>query len=151
MKRFYPILLTGFGAGWLPLAPGTWGSVLALGIAWPLSMLPGPYLQLTLCLLIIAGAWIGAKGSEILAGEWGDDPSQTVLDEMVGMWIAILGLPMHWPLWLAAFFLFRIFDIFKPFGIRRLERLGMGWGVMADDMLAGVYTNVLLQIGWLLW
>jgi phosphatidylglycerophosphatase A len=69
-----------------------------------------------------------------------------VIDEMVGMWIAVLGLPVSWQYWLAAFLLFRFFDIFKPLGVRRLEKIEGGWGVMLDDVMAGVYTNVLLQM-----
>ncbi|MBL7775266.1 MAG: phosphatidylglycerophosphatase A [Saprospiraceae bacterium] len=146
MLRFYKLMLSGFGAGWLPLAPGTWGSAAALLLAWPISIwTPPEVLQLCLLFLILAFLWIGVSGSKLLAGDWGEDPSQTVIDEMVGMWIAVLGLPVAWTWWLAAFVLFRLFDIFKPLGIRRLERLGEGWGVMLDDVLAGVYASVVLQ------
>ncbi len=146
MKRFYKLTLSGFGAGWLPVAPGTWGAALAALLAWPLTILTPQLVPLELTVLIIGFAWIGALGSNVLAEEWGDDPSQTVIDEMVGMWIAVLGLPLQWPYWLAGFFLFRVFDIIKPFGIRRLEKIEGGWGVMLDDVMAGVYSNVLLQL-----
>ncbi|MCC6461343.1 MAG: phosphatidylglycerophosphatase A [Saprospiraceae bacterium] len=147
MKRFYKLLLSGFGAGWLPIAPGTWGAAVAALAAWPLALLAPAHATLVLTVLIISCTWIGARGSHLLANEWGEDPKQTVIDEMVGMWITILGFPLHWPILLAGFLLFRIFDILKPFGVRRLEDIGGGWGVMLDDVMAGVYANLLLQIG----
>lgn len=146
MKRFYKLMLSGFGTGWLPVASGTWGAAAAALIAWPLTLLTPNALTLELMILIVGFTWIGALGSDVLADEWGDDPSQTVIDEMVGMWIAVLGLPLTWQYWLAAFLLFRFFDILKPLGVRRLEQIGGGWGVMLDDVLAGVYANLVLQV-----
>ena len=146
MKRFYKLMLSGFGAGWLPLAPGTWGAAAAALLVWPLAMLTPSALPVELTLLILSFSWIGALGSDAMAEEWGEDPRQTVIDEMVGMWIAVIGLPVDWRYWLAAFLLFRFFDIFKPLGIRRMEKLGDGWGVMLDDVVAGAYANVLLQL-----
>ncbi len=145
-RPIFKFLLRGFGAGLLPIAPGTWGSAVAILLAWPLARWTPDYFHLELCLLIGASVWICAKGSAMLREEWGDDPSQTVLDEIAGMWIALLALPFHWHYWLAAFFLFRFFDIFKPLGIRRLEKIGGGWGVALDDVLAGVYANVVVQV-----
>lgn len=145
-RAVYKFLLRGFGAGLLPVAPGTWGAAAAVLLAWPLARWAPDYFHLILCLLIPASAWIGARGSALLRDEWGEDPSQTVLDEITGQWIALLWLPFEWPYWLAAFFLFRFFDIFKPLGIRRLEKVGGGWGVVLDDMLAGVYANVVVQV-----
>ncbi|MEL6867415.1 MAG: phosphatidylglycerophosphatase A, partial [Bacteroidota bacterium] len=75
------------------------------------------------------------------------DPSKVVIDEMAGMWISLLWLPFSPLLLLLAFLLFRAFDIGKPFYIRQMEKLPSGWGIMMDDVLAGVYTNLLLQIG----
>lgn len=139
-------MLSGFGAGWLPLAPGTWGSAAAILLVWPLAVWTPGLLHVELITLIVLFFWIGVLGSDLLRNEWGEDPSQTVIDEMVGMWIALLALPFEWPWWLAAFLLFRLFDIFKPLGIRRLESIGQGYGVMLDDVLAGVYASLLLQV-----
>lgn len=144
-RDVYKFLLRGFGAGLLPVAPGTWGALVAVLLAWPLTRWTPDYFNLILCLLIPASAWIGARGSALLRDEWGEDPSQTVLDEISGQWIALLWLPFGLPYWAAAFFLFRFFDIFKPLGIRRLEKIGGGWGVVLDDMLAGLYANVVVQ------
>ena len=80
-----------------------------------------------------------------MESEWGKDPKQTVIDEMIGLSIAVLGLPLSWPYLLGAFILFRFFDIAKPLGIRQLEEAPKGWGVMLDDVLAGVYANICLQ------
>ena len=146
MQRYYKFLLSGFGTGWLPVAPGTWGSAAAILLAWPLAFWTPDLFHLELMALIVVFFWIGAIGSDLLRSEWGEDPSQTVIDEMVGMWIALLALPFEWPWWLAAFLLFRFFDIFKPLGIRRLESIGQGYGVMLDDVLAGVYASLVLQI-----
>ncbi|MEQ1745100.1 MAG: phosphatidylglycerophosphatase A [Saprospiraceae bacterium] len=145
-RNGYKFLLRGFGTGLLPVAPGTWGSTAAILLAWPLAMFTPDFFRLELCLLVVAATWVCATGSALLRDEWGEDPSQTVLDEMAGMWLGLIGLPLGWNYWLAAFFLFRFFDIFKPLGIRRLEKIGDGWGVVLDDLLAGVYANMVIQL-----
>ncbi len=148
-RQTWKLLLSGFGTGWLPLAPGTWGAALATLLLFPLAMLPSATMAtLILTVAIVVFTWLGVIGSDIVADEWGDDPRQTVIDEMVGVWIALLGLPLTWPWLLAGFVLFRFFDIAKPLGIRRLERLHGGWGIMLDDVLAGVYANLALQIAY---
>ena len=95
-----------------------------------------------------AGIWSADK----LESEWGKDPSKVVVDEMVGVWIALLAVPVGnvWYI-LFAFLLFRFFDIFKPLGIRKMEQLEGGIGVMADDILAGIYSFLLLMgVRWLI-
>jgi phosphatidylglycerophosphatase A len=89
----------------------------------------------------LLGAWTAQK-MEI---EWGKDSSKVVIDEVAGMCIALLFLPVSLVWTGAALVLFRFFDIVKPLYIRRMEAIPGGWGVMADDLLAGVYTNLLLQ------
>jgi phosphatidylglycerophosphatase A len=145
-KKINRLFLTGFGAGTLPVAPGTWGAALATLMVWPMPILSIPVVHLLLSVLIVVFLWIGVNGSAAVASEWGKDPKQTVIDEMVGLWITVLGGPYTWTHLLAGFFLFRFFDIAKPLGIRRLEPLENGWGVMLDDVLAGVYANIVLQI-----
>jgi phosphatidylglycerophosphatase A len=76
---------------------------------------------------------------------WGKDNYRIVIDEVAGMSLSLCFVPVAWPYVLAAFVLFRLFDITKPFFIRRMEGLPGGWGVMMDDMLAGLYANLLLQ------
>lgn len=145
----HKVIATGFGVGLAPFAPGTMGALLAvaLWLAAFACMDFGALRWVTLaavCLFAVGGAC----SATALKPFWGKDPSRVVVDEMVGVWIALLAVPDRSPLaWgyvLAAFVLFRVFDIFKPLGIRRMERLPDGIGVMADDMLAGIYSFMLL-------
>jgi phosphatidylglycerophosphatase A len=136
---------TAFGLGLSPVAPGTMGALggIATGL-WILNTCPFP--NYILILLIVLCTVLGAVSSKILELEWGDDPSRIVIDEVVGMWISMLFLPALWECYLAAFILFRLFDIFKPLYIKRMEYIKNGWGVMMDDVLAGIYANIILQI-----
>lgn len=147
MKKTYKFFLSGFGSGFLPVAPGTWGAAVAVLMAWPLQYIDNQLIvTLILSLTTIVFLWIGVRGSQLMEAEWGKDPSQTVIDEMIGVWIALLGFSITVPHLLAAFVLFRFFDIAKPLGVRSLEKIGDGWGVMLDDALAGVYANITLQV-----
>ena len=151
MKKpsFLPILIgTGFGSGFSPFAPGTAGALLATLIWFGLSFIVSEIclIWLTVVLVLVftfAGIWAADK----LETYWGEDPSRVVVDEMVGVWIPLLAVPnddkWFWYV-IAAFALFRIFDIAKPLGIRRMESLKGGVGVMMDDVLAGVYSFILL-------
>ena len=91
---------------------------------------------------LVSGAWVGNTGEEL----WGIDNKRVVIDEIAGMLVSVLFLPVTIPTLAAAFGLFRFFDIVKPLYIRRLEKLPKGWGVMADDVAAGLYTNLLLHV-----
>ena len=156
MKRppFLPVFIgTGFGSGFSPFAPGTAGALLA-SIIWIALYFLLPFswvLWLTAALVIVftfAGIWAADK----LETYWGEDPSRVVVDEMVGVWIALLAAPSG-SVWygLGAFALFRLFDIFKPLGIRRMESFPGGFGVMMDDILAGIYSFVvLIGVRWLI-
>lgn len=156
MKKpsFLPVLIaTGFGSGFSPFAPGTAGAALATLIWFGLSFIVSEIclLWLTVGLILlftIAGIWAANR----LEPYWGEDPSRVVVDEMVGVWIALLAAPAG-NIWyaLGAFALFRLFDIFKPLGIRRMESFPGGIGVMMDDILAGIYSfAILIAIrGWI--
>jgi len=88
------------------------------------------------------GIWSSSKVEK----EWGKDSSKVVIDEAAGMCLSLLFLPVKLKFIITAFILFRFFDIVKPLYIRNLERLPHGWGVMADDLLSGIYTNIIMQI-----
>lgn len=147
-----PLLIgTGFGSGFSPVAPGTAGALLAtlvwLGLSYCLSEAMLLWLTVVLVLLFtVAGVWAANR----LEAFWGEDPSRVVVDEMVGVWIALLASPSGNIYYvLGAFLLFRLFDIFKPLGIRWMENFPGGVGVMMDDILAGVYSfMVLIVVRW---
>ena len=146
------MIATGFGTGYSPFAPGTAGALLAT-ILWfaLLFLLPSNLLLITTGVLILFFTLTGIWATNALESEWGKDPSKVVVDEMVGVWIALLGVAeRNYYHILLAFALFRLFDIYKPLGIRRMEKLNGGLGVMMDDILAGIYSLVvLLLIRWL--
>jgi phosphatidylglycerophosphatase A len=135
---------TGFGAGRIRFAPGTWGTVVAIPIV--LLLREAGWVAYTLVTLVMlgAGVWI----CECAERDYGADSPMIVWDEIVGFLITMFLVPSGW-LWLvAAFMLFRLFDIAKPSPIGWLDRrLTGGWGVMLDDVLAGVFACVLLHVG----
>lgn len=140
------IIATGVGSGFCPVAPGTAGALLACLIWWVLSLfLSSPFLMLATAFLIVVFTFAGVWSANKLEPYWGEDPSRVVIDEMVGVWIPLLAADSC-NLWyaLAAFVLFRFFDILKPLGIRNMEALPGGIGVMMDDILAGVYSLILI-------
>lgn len=138
-------LAFGFGSGLSPKAPGTAGSLAALPFGILLCLLP---LWLGLVLVaaaFAAGVYLCGATSRRLGVH--DHPG-IVWDEFVGLWLVMIFLPFHWAWWLAAFVAFRVFDIFKPWPIRWLdEQLAGGFGIMADDALAGMYALLVLISG----
>jgi len=135
---------TFFGAGRMKPGPGTWGSAAALalwaGYAWLVH--PGPVgLATALGVGIALTLIVGIPAATIVARETGvEDPQFVVIDEVSGQWVALLFSPADWRHGLTAFILFRLFDMTKPFPIRRLERLPEGWGIVIDDVAAGLYA-----------
>jgi phosphatidylglycerophosphatase A len=148
MKSLHKLNATVFGAGYSPFAPGTMGALVGILILFLIKW-QQPELQYFtwgLLLATIIFTLLGVWSTNELAPEWGKDPSRVVVDELIGVWIAVLWIPVatHWLI--LGFILFRFFDIAKPLGIRRLESIKGGWGVMLDDVGAGIYANVVLQI-----
>jgi phosphatidylglycerophosphatase A len=149
-KRLAWLIATGFGSGLAPVAPATAASLVALGIYYLLPVSFGPLPPyLPLYLLIGVGFPLGVVATGTLVTEADPDPRRAVWDEFVGMWVTCLWLPkeLPWDLpWLAAAFVcFRVLDITKPWPARRLERLPGGLGIMADDLVVGIYGAVLLN------
>ena len=136
-------LATCFKIGHLPIAPGTWGSLAAV-IGWWLWL---QYLDpLVFIVLIITIFIIGVFATNIIIDHTGEkDPSRVVIDEVAGQWLGLLMLPDGTLYIVGAFILFRFLDILKPWPIRQLEQFPKGWGIMLDDMLAGLLTLGLIQ------
>lgn len=151
---FHVILSTGFGIGFIPGAPGTYAATLAWGVWFLLFFfLPAPVLFWVTVTLTVLTTVVGAWTSRVMERYWGEDPRAVVIDEYIGAWIPALvavvpgNAGMTALLSLFGLAMFRIIDIFKPLGCRRMELVPNGWGVMLDDALAGVYALILT---WLL-
>jgi phosphatidylglycerophosphatase A len=135
---------TFFGAGYGKPGPGTWGSIAAVllwgAFAWGFN--PGPQaLLLALLCGIALSLVLGIPAATIVARESGrHDPQFVVIDEVAGQWITLLFCPPDWAHGLVALILFRLFDVTKPFPIRRIEKLPVGWGIVLDDVAAGLYA-----------
>jgi phosphatidylglycerophosphatase A len=137
-KRGWPFwIATGLGSGLSPVAPGTVGAAVALIPAYysVKAGLPAWTLPLIAAALFVPASRVAERAGEYFGKS---DPGAIVIDEVIGQWIALGAASLIWQDWLAAFCLFRLFDIWKPFPIGRLERLRGGYGVVADDVGSGV-------------
>ncbi len=147
------IIGTGFGSGFWPWGPGTAGALTGMLIWYALSFMLNSTLLFAVtlsCIVVftIAGTWAVRR----LSPFWGSDPQKVVIDEMVGVWVPLLAVPAL-DIWLAlaSFVLFRLFDILKPLGIRTLDRRKGAFYVMADDILAGVYSLIIIvAVQWII-
>jgi phosphatidylglycerophosphatase A len=136
------VVATAFGAGFSPVAPGTAGSLIAGLLFYFLSPFPVWIFILVLIILFFAGVYTGTQ----IEKEKGHDPSLVVIDEFVGMGISLLFLDKDWRFYLIAFILFRFFDIVKPPPINLSQKLAGGYGIMIDDVLAGLYALILTHL-----
>lgn len=140
------LIATWFYCGYFPKGPGTAGSLGALLVAWPIAVWSGwsPHVILALAVVGLAPAiWAADR----MARDTGSkDPQVVVVDEVIGQWIALAAVPYldEWDCWLAAFVLFRLFDIWKPWPIRALEKIPGGAGIVLDDVGAGIYAALVL-------
>jgi phosphatidylglycerophosphatase A len=149
-SRFSWLVATFFGVGYLWPGPGTYASAITVLCWWTLGHSIGPGWLLPLAIVVSAAITLaGIPPSTVVARESGhEDPKFVVIDEVAGQMIALIGTPLTWRYLLASFILFRGFDIIKPFPLRRLESLPEGIGIMMDDVGAGLYAVLLLQL-WL--
>jgi phosphatidylglycerophosphatase A len=163
-KDFFALAVSTCGVGYLPLAPGTWGSLVGVAfylLLWSLSqrvlfanaairrftLLEVATPQMAFMLMVIflvsmAGIWAASRAERLFQRK---DPGVVVIDEVAGQMIALLPGPFYVHTWwsiISAFVLFRAFDIWKPYPIRRLEKLESGLGIMADDIVAGIYAVI---------
>ncbi len=142
MKRLHFWLATGFFSGLSPIAPGTAGSLLTLVILWFLHLSFVSLLLLGL-LCFFLGVW---SSGEVAARMAQKDPQLIVIDEMAGMILALVAAPRSLVGYGLAFVLFRFFDIRKPFPVKLAEKAPSGWGIMLDDMAAGLYALLILLV-----
>ncbi|MFQ5656193.1 MAG: phosphatidylglycerophosphatase A [Candidatus Methylomirabilales bacterium] len=141
--KFVLLIATGGYVGYLPWAPGTFGSFVGLLLLWPLES--GTAQVLVMLMLIGVGIFVAGRAAAIMGAQ---DPSAIVIDEIAGIALATMLLPNHLLERAGAFVLFRLFDVTKPPPARWAERLPGGIGIVADDLVAGLYANVLVQL-WL--
>jgi phosphatidylglycerophosphatase A len=141
-----PILFLGSGTylGYIPWASGTFGSLWGLPIFYWLPALPVWNQIIILIGSIFLAIFIAGSAEKILKSK---DPSQVVIDEIVGYMTAMVGVPFSWTAAITGFLIFRIMDILKPYPIRKIDQnLSGGWGIVLDDVLAGVYTRIILSL-----
>lgn len=147
MNRLALLLSSFFGCGYAPKAPGTAGSLGGIAVAALLaySGLGRGSLLILFLVLLLPSIWSATVTARVLNRK---DPGQVVIDEVLGQWVTLLGAAAwNWKSFLAAFLLFRLFDIWKPQPVRAAESLPEGAGIVMDDLIAGVYGALILYIG----
>ena len=145
MERLHRLISTCLGIGYTPKGGGTVAAIVCC-IAWYLAGAGGNesvFIEVSVTVVILV---LGTWSAEKVEAQWGKDSSKVVIDEVAGMCLTLLFIPVRWQYVLIGLVLFRFFDIAKPLYIRRMEKLNGGWGVMLDDVLAGVYSNIVLQL-----
>ena len=147
MIRLAFAIATVFKAGYIPIAPGTVGSIIGLLVFWLIKDYASFTIEMFVAAaLFFAGVWASTIVEQVLERH---DPGVVIVDEVVGMLVALMLLPPTITVMFLAFLLFRVFDIIKPYPARWCEQLSRGWGIMIDDVVAGLYVNVLIHI--ILW
>jgi len=136
------LFASAFFSGYSPIASGTVGSAVALLIYFIPGFESFPVIGTSILLVFLGGIKAGA----VMEKRYGHDPAEVTIDEVLGMWISLLLLPKKIIIISAAFFIFRFFDIIKPFPARRFDAMHGGLGIMMDDVVAGIYANIILQI-----
>ncbi len=144
MKKLLLIFATGLGSGYLSKAPGTAGTFVgALFYLLIKDLSPLTY-GVTLLTFVFLAVWVATEAEKLLGGH---DPQKVVIDEVAGFLVTMAFVPFSWWAVLAGFILFRLFDTWKPFPCRWIERKApAGWGIVGDDLMAGVYANIALQL-----
>ncbi len=143
MRALVRLVSSVFYLGYSPVAPGTMGSLGGVAVFYMMARLSWQWYGLVLGCLIIVAVWTAGKAEKIFQER---DSRKIVIDELVGLLVATFALPFTWALVGVGFVLFRMLDIVKPFPARRLETLKGGAGVVADDIVVGIYTNLTLRI-----
>lgn len=147
MTRLAVFLATVAYCGYFPIAPGTAGSAAGLVVYLLVWWTQSPILEAGLIALTFAvGTWAATHAERFFGGI---DPGPVVIDEVLGMLITLAFIPVGWSAALAGFVIFRVYDVIKPYPANRLETFHGGFGIMADDAMAGVYANLTLRL--LIW
>ena len=144
MIKVHKLIATVFGIGYIGKGGGT-VAALVYCLFWFMTAageLDTHWQLLIIIVLVALGVWSG----NVVDKAWGKDSNKVVIDEVAGMMITLLFVPVRWQYALAGLVLFRFFDIVKPLMVRKMEQLPKGWGVMGDDVLAGLYAQLLIQI-----
>jgi phosphatidylglycerophosphatase A len=142
------VVATAFGSGYSPVAPGTAGSAVGLVLFWPLAALAWPWQLGASTVLFLVGSLAAGRVARLVGVK---DPGIVVVDEVVGQWVTLVALPLTPAVAFLGFLLFRVMDVVKPWPARDLEHLPGGWGIMADDVAAGIYAQLALRAGLLVW
>jgi phosphatidylglycerophosphatase A len=147
VTRFAVFLATVAYCGYVPVAPGTVGTAAGLAIYLLVWWTRSPVVEISLLVVTsVAGTWAATHAERYFGGI---DPGPVVIDEVLGMLVTLAFIPAGWSAMIAGFLLFRVFDIVKPYPANRLEKFHGGFGIMADDAMAGVYANLALRL--LMW
>ena len=143
--RLATFLASGFGVGFIPVAPGTFGSALGVGIVWLLSLtgISQAWYAAVCVAVFLAGVPCSRRAAEAAGAK---DPGWVVIDEIAAILFVFITVPFNLVTAILGFLVFRVFDIAKPYPIRLLEKLPHGWGIMTDDVAAGFYTGLILAI-----
>ena len=142
-KEFIIFISQGAYAGRFPVVPGTAGTVVGVLLYLVMKGLSPAWYLLWCAVIIAGGTWVAGRAEILLERK---DPPSVVIDEVAGFLLSMFMAPPQWGYVIAGFFLFRIFDIIKPYPLNRLQDLHGGAGVMLDDIGAGIYTNIVLQL-----
>lgn len=142
----HKLVSTSLGIGYIGKGGGTVAAAATCFCWYAVHLAGGSQLVNWLPLITILLTGLGVWSATAVEPLWGKDDKKVVIDEVAGMCISLLFIPVSWSTLLAGLILFRFFDIVKPLYIRRLENVGGGWGVMLDDIVAGVYTNLILHL-----
>lgn len=136
------VIGSGFYTGFAPAASGTFGSMAGLAfVLIPNFTLPEVIIPATIVLF-----YLGGRAAESMEQVYGQDPSEVTVDEIVGMWISLWFVPLTWLNIALAFLIFRVLDILKPYPAGEFDKKSGGWNIMLDDVIAGMYTNIIIQI-----
>ncbi len=150
VKLFARFISTGFGLGYSPVAPGTLGSLATMVIWWFCPLFSTAQFFLINLFVFVLGILTAAVTEKEYQQKYNNkdlhDPGIIIIDEVAGMMTALFAIRKSLFLFIAAFGLFRFFDILKPFPIKKFEKLPSGWGIVCDDVLAGVFANVVLRL-----